>query len=538
MVADANFEMRRTISTSLFALVCVATATAQPQIAANGVLNAASNASIGFPNSSIAQGSIFSIYGSNLGPASSPALAYPLQSTLGGVSVQVVSGGTTVNAIPIFVDPNQINAVLPGGTPTGSATVTVTYNGQPSNAGSFQVINSSFGIFTVGSTGSGAGIITGANNQLYSVNSPANPGNAATLWGTGIGASPGDDGSAPPQRIDMPNLPLSVYIGTQPATVTYRGRSGFTGEDQINFVVPAGITGCYVPVAVEIGNVVSNFVTLPIASAGLPCPDPATSAPTLANPSNTPTGNITLVRSIMIGTTTTTTDTGEAFFGSPQIDAFPYVPPVFGNPYSLPVGTCVGGITFPAFIDVLSSPLDAGPAITITGPNGSQQLTGPFASYNAQLGGGSGTNAQSLYLDVGAYNASGPGGANIAPVVGPVVGPFSQNFTIPTPLTWTNQANITTVDRSASLDVTWTGGDPNGTIQITGDLATFICNAKSSDQHFTIPAFVLLSLPPSSATSADTLRLSAVSTSTFAASGISSGTINSIVTIVKNVTYQ
>jgi uncharacterized protein (TIGR03437 family) len=94
------------------------------------------------------------------------------------------------------------------------------------------------------------------------VNSPATPGDIATIWGTGIGASPGDNGAAPPQQIDMPNLPLSVYVGTQAASVSYRGRAAFTGEDQINFVVPAGITGCYVPVTVQIGNIVSNFVTM------------------------------------------------------------------------------------------------------------------------------------------------------------------------------------------------------------------------------------------------------------------------------------
>jgi uncharacterized protein (TIGR03437 family) len=73
-------------------IVFLATAAAQPpQIAANGVLNAASNAFVGLPKSSIAQGSIFSIYGTNLGSATSPALALPLQTTLGGVSVQIAS---------------------------------------------------------------------------------------------------------------------------------------------------------------------------------------------------------------------------------------------------------------------------------------------------------------------------------------------------------------------------------------------------------------------------------------------------------------
>jgi uncharacterized protein (TIGR03437 family) len=521
-------RLHRTTWLAVFANVLVATAAAQPQIGTNGVYNAASAAMVFLFNSSIAQGSIFSVYGANLGPGSSPTLAFPLQTTLSGVSVQVVSGGTTVNAIPIFVSPNQINVILPGSTPTGSATVRVAYNGQTSNAVSFQVIANSLGIFTAGSTGAGAGIITGANNQLYSVTSPAHPGDAATIWGTGLGASPGDDGSGPPQQIDMPNLPLSVYAGTQRTSVTYRGRSGFTGEDQINFVVPSGITGCFVPVAVQIGNVVSNFVTMPIAPAGQSCPDPVLGVVSLNG--QTPTGNVTLTRSTMIGTTTSTTDSGQAFFGTPQLLASPPVPPVSGNPYNLPSGTCAGGVTYPGVFDLLVSPLDAGPALTITGPNGSEQFPQRqgFFPYTEQFGAG--------FLGAGAYIVSSTGGTDVHPFAN--VGPFSQNFTIPQPLTWTNQASISTVDRSAPLDITWTGGDPNSTVQITGDFATFICNANVRDQHFTIPVFVLLSLAPSSGTSISDLTLSTTSTAAFIASGITSGTINSIVTIKKNVTYR
>jgi uncharacterized protein (TIGR03437 family) len=531
--------MKQIAGLIIFAIVLVAPSAGQPQIAANGVLNAASNAVVRWPDSSIAQGSIFSIYGTDLGPASSPTPAYPLGTTLGGVSVQITSGNTTLNAIPIFAGPTQINAILPDSTSIGAATLTVTYNGQTSNAVSFQVIAHSFGIFTVRGDGSGAGVITGPNYQLYPVSSPARPGDAATIWGTGIGASPSDDGSAPPQRIDMPDLSLSVYVGTQAATVTYRGRGGFTGEDQINFVVPPGITGCYVPVAVEIGNIVSNFATMPIAPAGQPCPDPTPPVPALGPYSPRgyfpPTGIIMLTRNTTIGAAITTADSGEALFNSPQILAFPYFPPFVGNPYSLPPGACIGGIVVEGTFSILSGPpLEAGPAIAITGPNGSRQLIPSAGLYSAQLGGAA--TVQPLYLDSGAYTASAPGGTNAMSVLN--IGPFSQNFTIPQPLNWTNQASINTVDRSAGLEVTWTGGDPNGTVQITGNFASFICNAKTSDQHFTIPAFVLLSLAPSPAGSPEDLTLSATTATPFTASGISSGTINSVVTIQKNVTYQ
>src|ERR1700722_19453462 len=504
----------------ILAIVLAAQASAQPQIAANRVLNAASNTPVGLPNSSIAQGSIFTIYGTNLGPSSSPTLADPLQTTLGAVSIQVTSGGTTLNAIPIFVGPRQINAVLPGSTPIGAATLTVAYNGQTSNAAPFQVIANSFGVFTVNSLSNGVGIVTGSNHQLYSVNSPANPGNVATLWGTGIGASSGHDGSAAPPQIDMPNLPLSVYVGSQAAIVTYRGRGPFTGEDQINFAIPDGITGCYVPVAVEIGNIVSNFVTMPIAPAGQSCPDPLTGEISSSPPP--PTGSITLTRYTTIGATTSTTDSGDAYFGVPLFPG--------GGSLSLPPDTCIGGLITQVFTEDPFSPLDAGPAITITGPNGSQQLTRP--NYSAQLGGGSGANPQPLYLNAGSYTVSGSGGSG--------VGPFSQGFTIPQPLTWTNQSTISAVDRSAGLDITWTGGDPNGTVQITVSTGYFaaLCTARISDQRFTVPAFVLLSLPALSGTSTNILNLRTTSTTAFTATGISSGTISSVVAIGKDVTYQ
>jgi uncharacterized protein (TIGR03437 family) len=86
---------------------------AQEHIAKRGVVNAASSAPEGLPGGAVARGSTFSIYGRRLGPASSPTLAFPLGTTLGGVSITVPQGSTTVNAIPVFVSAGQINAIMP-----------------------------------------------------------------------------------------------------------------------------------------------------------------------------------------------------------------------------------------------------------------------------------------------------------------------------------------------------------------------------------------------------------------------------------------
>ena len=105
-----------------------------PIINNGGVVNAASFAPPGLSGGSIAQGSIFSIFGQQLGP---PTLAqvsrFPLSTTLAGVSVQVIQGTTTISAFPIVVTANQVNAIMPSNAPLGQVSVTVTYNADASN---------------------------------------------------------------------------------------------------------------------------------------------------------------------------------------------------------------------------------------------------------------------------------------------------------------------------------------------------------------------------------------------------------------------
>ncbi len=84
----------------------------------------------------------------------------------------------------------------------------------------------------------------------------AHPGDLLFIWGTGLGPIKTSDAGAPP--VGNLDVPVEVYVGNVKAAVSYQGRSGCcAGIDQILFTVPSGFQGCYVPVVVKSGNMVS-----------------------------------------------------------------------------------------------------------------------------------------------------------------------------------------------------------------------------------------------------------------------------------------
>jgi uncharacterized protein (TIGR03437 family) len=173
----------------------------------------------------------------------------------------------------------QINAVMPSTTPLGSGTLTVTYNGQTSAPVPINVVASSFGTFSFNQAGSGPGIITDTGYTPLTPFHTAKPGDYVLLWGTGLGAAPNistEQSERPPQTnlcATAASCPVAVWVGGKQATVPYAGRSGYTAEDQIVFIVPPGLQGCYVEVAVVAGSVTSNFTSMPVNPGGAPCND-------------------------------------------------------------------------------------------------------------------------------------------------------------------------------------------------------------------------------------------------------------------------
>jgi hypothetical protein len=103
----------------------------------------------GLPGYGIAQGSIFVVAGAPVSMTTSTASeGVPLLTALAGVAIAITVGGVITQAIPYYVSPSQINAILPSDTPLGAATVTVTSAGK-SVSGTTVVVPSSFGLATL-----------------------------------------------------------------------------------------------------------------------------------------------------------------------------------------------------------------------------------------------------------------------------------------------------------------------------------------------------------------------------------------------------
>ncbi len=99
------------------------TPTALPEINYGGIVNGASGVGV------ISPGSYASIYGTMLAPAPASAALTPLSTTLGTATV-LVNG---VPAPAYYVSPLQVNFQVPFATPLGLATVSISWNRQPSS---------------------------------------------------------------------------------------------------------------------------------------------------------------------------------------------------------------------------------------------------------------------------------------------------------------------------------------------------------------------------------------------------------------------
>jgi uncharacterized protein (TIGR03437 family) len=506
---------RPSISSLAFAALAMAVLPqtfAAPAITA--VMNAASNTPPPLPTASLAPGSIFIVKGTGLGPATLATASAAFQSTtLSGTSVSLTVAGTKVDALMYYTSDKQIAALLPSNTPAGGpGTITVTYNGQSSPATAFRgVVANNLGVFSVDSSGQGAGIVTYAD---YSLVSPAkatncggpnttcgaaNPGDTLILWGTGLGAITGSDASGAGLGQNMPNLPLNLFLGGVQAKVIYQGRSGCCiGEDQIVFTIPDNVPlGCAVPLAVQINNQVSNNVLIPIAKGSRDC--------TPLDPVLLSVGSAKLQQGIATGISLGDVeldhflnDNGVGFHDVAQIffarSTKSPVPPLFAATAfdRKPLGTCLAAPNFGGGDNGLGTltPVDGGTKFTITGPGGTQTVT-------ANPGDKVALSTAGTFLIPGSYTITGTGGKD--------VGAFTATVNIPISPTLTSPKSPTglIVSKSQGMTVTWNGNGSAGHVELVlaspsasdpSTQSSVICTVPASAGTFTIPPYMLFTL--------------------------------------------
>ena len=155
------------------------------------------------------------------GATRAEATARGVRVTIEGLEVPVLS-----------FDDAQIHVHVPRAVGAGAGSVVVRAGGSVTAADDADFVNANPGLFTVPQTGAGEAVALLVSGMLYTgAPFPARFDTSASevaLLGTGWRNS----------------LPVTVQIGGQAARVNYAGPSGgFDGLDQINAVIPDGVTG-------------------------------------------------------------------------------------------------------------------------------------------------------------------------------------------------------------------------------------------------------------------------------------------------------
>ncbi len=478
--------------------------------------------------SSIAEGSIFVVKGSNLSPTGLGSggllsFGFPLPASSNGVSISFTpaAGGTATNAYLIYLynsgGTNQLAAILPSTVAPGNYNVTVTSAGATSAPFAVAVVKSKPAMFTLNQAGDGLAIVQNyvsaseSDYNLYVTESgksvsPAYPGQTLIAWATGLGPITSGDNTAAPVLNVASSSNVQVIVGGMTITPSFAGRApGLAGEDQIDFVLPANVpTGCAVSFQISANGVTSpaTYISIaPNASAGA-CVQPGITTSQLQSiedafltGSSLPTfslGAFTLENySITETIPSLGTQTGTfGFVGGEfvrytgfQLNGYSSYTSYFTASNScqlIPLNTTTTSSSSGTTSTVptgTATALDAG-AITLTGPSGSNinnlALTETMNAYSAiiseQFGGVTIPGMQNNGTVIGGlYTLKGAGGKD--------VGPFTAQVNLSTVLTTSLPSTVT---RGSGLTLTWSGGSSSDLVYIEGLAATTTTSTSTS----------------------------------------------------------
>ena len=217
----------------------------------------------------VAPGELVTLFGLNIGPAAAtgPPAGLATSTSLGGVSVLF----DATQAPLLYAAPNQINAIVPFAVSGRSGTqVQITQGAQTIAQTALSVAAASPALFTLNTSGTGAGAILNQDATVNTASNPAAAGAIVVLYATGAGQTdpPGVDGQVAADPLSKLTVAVSVKIGGVDADVLYAGPAPglVAGVLQVNCRVPASVaSGPSVPVVLTVGNVPSRLgVTLAV----------------------------------------------------------------------------------------------------------------------------------------------------------------------------------------------------------------------------------------------------------------------------------
>ncbi len=231
-------------------------ARAQPTIAANGVVNAASF------DGTIAPGSYITLFGTGLSDATDPTTTarLPMAIDFANVAFDVPSAGISVPGHLIYVSPTQVNVQVPWEL-QGQAFAFVKVNVDYSNGNVITVPLAAYApaFFEIGGGNVAAldvkfGVI-GAGN-------PALRGQVVQLYVNGLGPvsnQPASGDVALSSPLSQTTSVPAVTIDGQVAQVVFSGLApGFPALYQVNVVIPTSVTPGTYPITISIGGSTSK----------------------------------------------------------------------------------------------------------------------------------------------------------------------------------------------------------------------------------------------------------------------------------------
>ncbi|MFB3825989.1 MAG: beta-propeller fold lactonase family protein [Bryobacteraceae bacterium] len=255
MALDASGSTAYLLTTSGLSIVPLPQRSQQgrPQVNSNGIVNTANY------QSSMAPGSIVSIFGQNL--ASQASASAPLPSVLGGACVTIDNTAAPM----LLASPSQINVQLPPDLTAAKHTVVVRSIDKHMAAAAQTVTVSKYApaVFVDAQTGQAA--IYHADGRFVTKSAPARRDEALYIYATGLGVTTGGKvtaGAAAPSDPPAVTQPVKVFFG-DPAykqsemIVEWSGLvPGVVGIYRIDVRVPGShMQGDALPVTVRIGGV-------------------------------------------------------------------------------------------------------------------------------------------------------------------------------------------------------------------------------------------------------------------------------------------